>query len=492
RYLIASNRILYSTRIQMFIVAAVVFTLVVAGGITFWSVSNQFRKQQERTILKNSWDISKAFESRLIQRNSTIGMDDYVEFQAIAEANALDLNLYDVDGHLMYTTQPRIYDLELISDYINPRALDHLRYYGRSQYVQAESIGQMKYVSAYTSILNTAFEPIAFLSLPYYASQVELERSTGGLLNALINIYALVILILGLFAVFVANKITAPLLLVQKSLAKTKIGKHNEPIFWKRDDEMGRLIKEYNLMIAELEESAERIVQSERESAWKEMARQVAHEIRNPLTPLKLGMQQLERSWLDKDPDFETRFKRFIGSFIEQIDGLTRIATEFSDFARMPDSEFSDLDLSEILRHSVAVFNNYTNVNIELQFAENLTSTHVRGNKDQLMSTFNNLIKNAIEATTNLRRCQIRILVTGNEQLLRISIQDNGEGIAPDVRKKLFEPNFTTKSSGTGLGLAFVKRAVENMGGEISYKTTVGKGSTFLIILPRVRDTEED
>lgn len=492
RYLVASNRILYSTRIQLFIVAAVVFTLIVAGAITFWSVSNQFKKQQERTILKNAWDISKAFESRLLKTNSTIGLDDYDEFQTIAEANALDLNLYDVDGRLMYTTQPRIYDLKLISDFINPRALDHLRYFARSQYVQSESIGKMQYISAYTSILNTEFEPIAFLSLPYYASQVEFEKNTGGLLNALINIYALVILILGLFAVFVANKITSPLLLVQKSLARTKIGKQNEPIFWKRDDEIGRLIKEYNLMIAELEQSAERIVQSERESAWKEMARQVAHEIRNPLTPLKLGMQHLERSWVDKDPDFETRFKRFIGSFIEQIDGLTRIATEFSDFARMPDSEFSDLDLLEILRHSAAVFNNYTNVNIEIQFADDLSSARVRGNKDQLMSTFNNLIKNAIEAATNLRRCQIQILVSGTERLIRIAIKDNGEGIAADVRKKLFEPNFTTKSSGTGLGLAFVKRAVENMGGKINYQTTVGKGTTFLIVLPRLLDETED
>lgn len=486
RYLLVSNRILYSTRIQLLIVIAVVFTLIVVGIITFWSVSNQFVKQQESTILSHAWNLTKSFESRLVLSESTIGKDDYEEFRAIAESNALDLNLYSTSGRLIYSTQPRIYDLQLLSDYINPRAFDHLGHYARSQYLQDERIGGMEYKAAYTTVRNAEHEPLAFLSLPAYASKLEFERSTGELLNNLINIYTLVILVLGLFAAFVANRITAPLLLVQRSLARTKIGKQNEPIFWKRNDEMGRLIREYNVMIAELEQSAIKIAESERESAWKEMARQVAHEIRNPLTPLKLGIQQLERSWLDKDPGFEDRFKRFIDSFVEQIDGLTRIATEFSDFAKMPDAKFSEYDLIEVLRNSVSVFDSYSNVSISMVVPEDEAGeVRVFGDRDQLLRTFNNLIKNAIEAASSKRKCLIRISVTMEGEEVLIAVQDNGEGIAPDVRKKLFEPNFTTKSSGTGLGLAFVKRAVENMGGKITYKTTFGKGTTFTIRFPR-------
>src|SRR5690606_13096599 len=273
------------------------------------------------------------------------------QFIRIAEANALDMNLYDTSGKLIYTTQPRIYGLELISNRLNALAFVHLNHYQRSRYVQQERIGKLSYLTAYASLRNTDYTPVAFLSLPYYSSQRESDKNIGALLNTLINIYALVILVLGLFAVFVANKITAPLFLVQRSLARTKIGKQNEPIFWKRNDEIGSLIKEYNLMIAELEQSAEKLMLSERESAWKEMAKQVAHEIKNPLTPLKLGIQQLERSWKDNDPTFDARFQRFIVSFVEQIDSLTRIATEFSNFAKMPDANIVEIDLMEIIRN---------------------------------------------------------------------------------------------------------------------------------------------
>ncbi len=479
-----SNRTLYSTRIQLFIVAAVVFTLIIAGLITYWSVSSQFVEQQESTISKNAWEIAKGLESQILRNDVAIGQEDIEKFRVIAESNALDLNLYNTDGQLIYTTQPRIYDLKLISDYINPRALDHLGYYARSQYVQGENIGSLNYITAYTSIRNASYEPMAFLSLPNYMSQQEFDKNIGSLLNTLINIYALVILVLGLFAVFVANKITAPLLLVQRSLAKTKIGKQNEPIFWRRNDEIGSLIREYNLMIAELEQSAQKIMESERESAWKEMAKQVAHEIKNPLTPLKLGMQQLERSWKDRDPEFDQRFKRFNESFIEQIDSLTHIAKEFSDFAKMPDAQFVIFDLMEVLDHSAGVFDSYNNVTIMIAGREESGPLFIEGDKDQLLRTFNNLIKNSIEAVINKRRCQIRINVSTHRKRAFIEIRDNGEGISYEMRKKLFQPNFTTKSSGTGLGLAFVKRAVEGMGGTITYQTTIGKGTSFFIQLP--------
>lgn len=485
-FFILSNRTLYSTRIQMFIVAAVVLTLIIAGLITYWSVSSQFVKQQEERSSKNVWEIAKGLEAQILKSGASVDQDDFEKFQAIAESNALDLNIYSTEGQLIYTTQPRIYDLKLISEYINPRALDQLGYYARSQYVQEQNIGSLEYLTAYSSIRNSAYEPIAFLSLPNYMSRQEFDKNIGGLLNTLINIYALVILVLGLFAVFVANRITSPLLLVQRSLAKTKIGKQNEPIFWRRNDEIGSLIREYNLMIAELEQSARTIMESERESAWKEMAKQVAHEIKNPLTPLKLGMQQLERSWKDKDPEFDQRFSRFKESFIEQIDSLTHIAKEFSDFAKMPDAHFVRFDLLEVINHSAAVFDSYGNVSIQISTRENAETLYVMGDKDQLLRTFNNLIKNSIEAVTNKRRCQIQINISSNSSSVFIEVKDNGEGISYEMRKKLFQPNFTTKSSGTGLGLAFVKRAVEVMGGTITYQTTLGKGTSFFIQLPLI------
>lgn len=488
--LLVSNRILFSTRIQTFIVAGVVFTLLVAGVITYYSVSRQNLETQEKNILQFTWNIANGLESRLHKLDNEILSELFEEFDAISESIATDLNLYNSEGVLIYTTQPRIYDLRLISQYIDPNALIKLKNYGKFQFVQEENIGDLNFITAYASIRNDNFEPIAYLGVPEYSSQLSYDKNIASLLNALINIYALVILVLGLFAVFAANKMTEPLLLVQKSLAKIKIGEANEPIFWKRNDEIGNLIREYNFMIAELEQSAKKIMKSERESAWREMAKQVAHEIKNPLTPLKLGMQQLERSWKDGDPNFENRFHSFSKSFIEQVDSLTHIASEFSNFAKMPDTKLENIDLIDTLKTSISVYSHVQNLQINFFNNLELNTLNVKADKDQLLRIFNNLIKNGIEASVTKRKPKINILVdkNGSGDRVLIDIEDFGEGIPFQAQKKLFQPNFTTKSSGTGLGLAFVKGAIETMGGDISYETHIGKGTTFSISIPLIEE----
>ncbi|MBK1439759.1 HAMP domain-containing histidine kinase [Parapedobacter sp. ISTM3] len=487
-FLILTNKVLYSTRIQTFIVVAVVFTLIVVGIITFFSISSQFRKQQENGVLKYVVDIAGRYESRILKESNTNrGISTDEQFNIIAESIASDLNLYGTDGQLIYSTQPRIYDLQLTSRYMNPQAWLHMARYQRSEFLQHEHIGGLNFIAAYAPIRDDEYQPVAFLSLPHYSYQKEFDQNVGLLLNTLVNIYALIILVLGLFAVFVANKITAPLALVQRSLAKTSIGKQNEPIFWKRHDEIGSLIKEYNLMIAALEQSANTIMRSERESAWREMAKQVAHEIKNPLTPLKLGIQQLERSWKEKDPRFDERFARFSESFIEQIDSLSLIASEFSEFAKMPDTQLKEVDVLDIINKAVEVFSNNVGVKIQVINQCGDGPINILGDRDQLLRSFNNLIKNSIEAAITKRRCHIHITISYDmDNYLSIAVRDNGHGISPEAREKLFQPNFTTKSSGTGLGLAFVKQAVEGMGGNIQYETTVGKGTTFLLRIPSI------
>jgi two-component system nitrogen regulation sensor histidine kinase NtrY len=481
-FLILVNRTMYSTRIQSFVVLAVVFTLITAGVITYLSISHQFRIQQENNAVKFALEIAKGLETRKSKSTDLDQFDIQTEFDIITEVTAVDLNLYNTKGVLLYSTQPKIFDL--ISDYMNPVAWIHLNHFGRTEYVANEKIGGLNYLSAYAPIRNEFFEPIAFVGFPRFSSQSEFDKNIGVLLNTLINIYALVIVILGLFAVFIANKITAPLTLVQKSLARTALGKLNEPIFWKRNDEIGSLIKEYNLMIIALEQSTNNMVKSERESAWREMAKQIAHEIKNPLTPLKLGIQQLERSWRDNDPDFEMRFKRFNESFIEQIESLTHIASEFSNFAKMPETKLEWVDLIDIMYKAVEVFNNSPNVTIQYTVISGYEKMMIQADRDQLLRAFNNLIKNSIEAAVGKRRCLIKINLIKEGSMVLLEFQDNGQGIPIEVRPRIFQPNFTTKSSGTGLGLAFVKQAIENMGGTISYQTSMGKGTTFYIRIP--------
>ncbi|MDF3077852.1 MAG: integral rane sensor signal transduction histidine kinase [Sphingobacteriaceae bacterium] len=478
----SSKRMLYKTRIQASMVAAVVSTLVLVGLITYFSISKQYQEQQQQTVLENINKITIGFEKKMFTSGGSI--IDEQAFTAFADFNAVDLTYYDVHGKEMFTTQPKVYEFELVSPRINPLAYIYLNNYQQSEYLNPdERIGALNFLAAYKPIRNNNNETVGYLGLLYFSNVHDFEDRIGLFLNTLINVYALVFVAIGFFAVFVANRITAPLTLVQKSLSQIKIGRKNEPIVWKRDDEIGSLIKEYNNMIEALDESAHRLASSERETAWKEMAKQVAHEIKNPLTPLKLGVQLLDKSWREKDPNFDRKFERFSKSFIEQIESLAHIASEFSNFAKMPETILEDVDLREVVERSIEVYSKVEHVNIVL--TDNLgRGTLVRGDKDQLLRCFNNLIKNAIEAIPDGREGSIAITINGSDRHAHVQIADNGKGIPEGLRERIFNPNFTTKSSGTGLGLAFIKQAIGNMSGSISFTTENDRGTTFFITLP--------
>ncbi len=484
-FMISQNRILYSTRIQAFVVLAVVFTLVIAGIITYFNLSLQYRKQQEASAISQGVQLAGALEARTFKSGyiNQTSLSEH-EFNLMAETLSSDLNLYGIDGELIFSTQPKIYDLGLTSRYIHPEAWLYLDNYRSEEYLQRESIGNLNYLASYSSLKNEDKQTIAYLSLPFFSNQKELDDQLGLLLNTLINIYAFVIVALGLFAAFVANQITAPLALVQRSLARTTIGRTNEPIFWKRNDEIGSLIKEYNNMIVALDHSTNQIMRSERESAWREMAKQVAHEIKNPLTPLRLGVQLLNRSWRENDPDFDQKFERFSKSFIEQIESLNHIASEFSNFAKMPATILTDMNIVEVIEQAISIYSENNDIQISLK----INGPHevmIHGDRDQLLRSFNNLIKNAIEARVKGKPFVIHIKVESLfSGFVSIDIQDNGKGIDENIRERIFQPNFTTKSSGTGLGLAFVKQAIETIGGTISYKTKTSVGTTFYILIP--------
>jgi two-component system nitrogen regulation sensor histidine kinase NtrY len=210
--------------------------------------------------------------------------------------------------------------------------------------------------------------------------------------------------------------------------------------------------------------------------------KQVAHEIKNPLTPLKLGLQLLEKSWREKDPKFDQKFERFSKSFVEQIESLSQIASEFSAFAKMPDTRMERFNIFDIISQAVTIFKQMDNFNIIYKVPE--TPFYINADKDQLLRCFNNLLKNAIEATPadKFGLLEINSEITGKDILL--TVKDNGNGIPEGTREKIFEPNFTTKSSGTGLGIAFVKNSIENAGGKVWFKTEQGVGTTFFLQLP--------
>lgn len=480
--MINANKILYKTRIQFSIVLSVVATLLIVGWTTFFYISSEYRNQQDDVIREKLRKVQLLYGKKMYSSGIPKVTDQSIkEFNQFSDVNSTYLNLFDVDGKLLYTSIPKIYDYGILARIMSPKAFIYLSHFQRSEFFSPEeTIGDFTYSVAYAAIRNAENQTVAYIGLPYYGNEVDYQSKIGLFINTLINIYALVFVAIGILAVFLANQITSPLTFIQESIKKTKLGQKNQPILWSRHDEIGSLIKEYNKMIAALEESAKKLAKSERESAWREMAKQVAHEIKNPLTPLKLGVQLLEKSWKEKDPNFEKKFERFNKSFIEQIDSLATIASEFSNFAKMPDTKLQKLKLIPVVQQASDVFINDANANIHIvdQTSEEI---FIMGDKDQLLRTFNNLLKNAIEASFLNKECLIYIKLGNDHKKVWIELSDNGKGIDYYLQDKIFAPNFTTKSSGTGLGLAFVKQAVENAGGTVEFKSVIDKGTTFFL-----------
>ncbi|MES2828934.1 MAG: HAMP domain-containing sensor histidine kinase [Bacteroidota bacterium] len=483
--MINANKILYKTRIQFSIILSVVATLLIIGWATYFYISKEYRIQQDDFIKEKVRKVQQSYEKQIavtgIPSITDKSIDDFNQF---ADINAAYLNLFDTNGALLYTSIPKMFDLGIINRRMGPIAFINLSKLQKSDYINSiERIGTFTYSAAYAPIRNSQNQTIAYIGVPYYGNEADYKSKIGIFINTLINIYALVFVGIGILAVFLANQITSPLTFIQESIRKTKLGQKNQPIQWSRHDEIGSLIREYNKMIAALDESAVKLARSERESAWREMAKQVAHEIKNPLTPLKLGVQLLEKSWKEKDPNFESKFERFNKSFIEQIDSLSTIASEFSNFAKMPDTKLERLLLLPIINQARDVFTSSDKVEIYI-LNHSKTDITILGDKDQLLRSFNNLLKNAIEASSSDKKCLIKLLITSDEETAYVEVEDNGKGIEPALQEKIFVPNFTTKSSGTGLGLAFVKQAVENAGGNITYKSQTNVGTTFYLSFP--------
>ncbi|RZL51147.1 MAG: HAMP domain-containing protein [Pedobacter sp.] len=488
RYLmINANKILYKTRIQFSVVLSVVATLLIVGWTTFSYIKEEYLKQQKDSIREKVRKIQLLYEKQILNTDM-ISTDDQAEFDfnQFADINAAYLNLYDTNGDLKLTSLRKMYDYGIMGKKMGPVAFINLSLMQRSEFLNpTERIGSFTYAAAYAPIRNAQNKTIAYIGLPYYANEADYQAKIGLFINTLINIYALVFVLIGVLAVFLANQITNPLTFIQESIKRTKLGQKNQPIIWHRQDEIGLLIKEYNKMIAALEVSASKLARSERESAWREMAKQVAHEIKNPLTPLKLGVQLLEKSWKENDPNFEKKFASFNRSFIEQIDSLATIASEFSNFAKMPDTKLENLELLPVIEQAIAVFNSSDNVEIIVLNRTN-KKVMVLGDKDQLLRTFNNLLKNAIEASESKATCAIKIRIINDEKQVYVEVEDNGKGIDTSLQDKIFVPNFTTKSSGTGLGLAFVKQAIENAGGTIDFTSLANQGTIFYLTFPLV------
>ncbi|MCK9399420.1 MAG: ATP-binding protein [Bacteroidales bacterium] len=475
----------FSNQLQVSIIAIIIISFFVLGMITRFNIIHLYNNKNRDNLSEKTFSVLTELEHKLGNMPALPGdMTGYItdllnKFSLIFYS---DINLFDTQGTLIASSRPQIFQEELLSEKMHTGAFYKLAYEQSLLYIQNEKIGRQEYLSAYIPFRNNEDQIIAYVNLPYFAKQTELRKEIADFLAAYINVYVLLIVLAIMVTILVSRFITRPLQLIRDKLKNIGLGKSNEKIEWTRKDEIGNLVEEYNRMIDELARSAEMLARSERESAWREMAKQVAHEIKNPLTPMKLSVQHLQKAWDEKAPDWEKRLAIFTRTIVEQIDSLSEIASEFSDFAKMPAANIEKIELTGIIKSAAELYHHHNNIRIVIEHLDQ--ECFVLADKRQLLRVFNNLIQNAVQAIGKKGDGLIRIKLSVEDDVYLIGISDNGAGITDEQASKIFSPSFTTKSSGMGLGLAMVKSILTIIGGTVSFESKPGEGATFSIKIP--------
>lgn len=476
----------FNIRVQMSVMTIVILTMLTLGVSTVVYIINNYsitqnNKLKERVASLNQL-ITREIASMPANRLQSENLN--YRFYSLYNYTSIDFTIFNQEGFKVFSTQPKLFEQQIIAPVMNMNVLRDFDRTSSSTYISYESIGKLGFLTGYSAIRDNNNKVIGYLNLPYFSRGSELKKEISTFLVALINIYVFLFVLTVLITFFVSGRITKPLRVIQANMSRVKLGKTNEPIIWKRKDEIGALINEYNRMIDQLATSAKQLAKSERESAWREMARQVAHEIKNPLTPMKLNVQHLQRTWKDNQENLEDTINKFTRSLVDQIDTLSGIATAFSNFASMPGAQFGAVNIRQIIQNTVNLYHEFSPVTIRVEDHTD-GEAEVNADKEQMLRVMSNLLKNAIQAIPDSKKGEIIIRIDHDETNVLLSVSDNGTGIAPDKTDKIFVPNFTTKSGGTGLGLAMVKSIIDNSNGKIWFETKSGEGTTFFIQLPK-------
>ncbi|MBT8220786.1 MAG: GHKL domain-containing protein [Bacteroidia bacterium] len=473
-------------RIQLSVIALIVASFFLIGLITVLYFKGSSEDYHENRLQRKAKAVlaDAEREIQLLEERNVKSISEYASIVTpISEIHRMDINLFDLSGQLISSSDADIFNKGIVGSNMNSVAYYELNIRNKDRYTQdIENIGALEYKSMYLP-LKSGNRTLFYIGLPYYDKQNSLKNDVDEFMGMLLNVYVFLLLIAGSIAILVANSITKPISKIGEKLKQFKLGGKNEPLEWNSKDELGVLIDEYNRMIQKLKDSASLLAKSEREGAWREMAKQVAHEIKNPLTPMKLSIQYLQRAYNSNPDDLGDLIKRVTNTLIEQIDNLAAIATEFSTFAKMPQAKNEKLSLNHLIGSVYDLFRERGG-DTEVSLHRYNKDILVIADKNQLLRVLNNLLKNAIQAIPEERKGIISMHLMKEDNNAIIIIRDNGSGIPEEKQDKVFVPNFTTKSSGTGLGLAMSKNIIESFYGSIYFETEPNVGTSFFVKLP--------
>ena len=415
---------------------------------------------QETPFGLNKKEIDSVFKEKIFQ---------------IADVQNVNFSIYSLEGTLLNSTI-----IDSVNNKISDSVLIKLNQSKELSIIEKTNIGGIQYRSSYSLVLDTFSNPIWILNLPYYDDDTLNTYELDSFIIIFGEVYFLILIIAIIFSYLISVYITKSLSEIGKKIKLTRIDKKNSKIQIKaRSKEVNILVESYNKMVGMLNESVEKLSKSYKEQAWREMAKQVAHEIKNPLTPMRLSVQSFQRNFDINDIEIDKKLDEFSKTLIQQIDTMSTIASAFSNFAEMPAQEGGKINIIETTRLALKIFKEK---HINFKFEDKIIEVNI--DRTQMVRIITNLIKNALEACDLLENPIIQVNIKKKNKNVLIDVIDNGVGIPEEIRTKIFEPKFTTKSSGMGLGLGMVKNLVSSYGGNISFKSTINSGTSFLISFP--------
>lgn len=488
----------YKSRINSVLLISLSATLIVMAVISVIFVYNR-NESNVKTLMT-----SKINTIQQLVQNESRYFDSPAQFatqemngmlESIGNYTKSDITLYTTDGRVLTTTAPDFYERMMVGMRINEQAYRNIRYRNKRYYIHKENTSGLKHYAMYAPVINSSGRMLAIVGSPYSDSGLDFKAEAILHSMFIVTIFFMLMILARFFSSKVVDKMFRPLIDMGEKMKEARTHKL-EYIIYDREDEISSLVRAYNLMVHDLSVSSKQAAQIERDRAWSEMARQVAHEIKNPLTPMKLQIQRIMRLRQKHAPGWEERLDEIMPVILESIDTLTDTANEFSTFAKLYSEEPQLINLDKLATDEVTLFDNRPNIEFHYM---GLQDSWVMGPKPQLTRVFVNLLTNAVQAVENQqkedeekglepKRGQIILSIrnSAKDGFYDIVFEDSGPGVKDENRNKLFVPNFTTKSSGTGLGLAICKNIIDRCGGDISYSRSFSlKGACFTIRYPK-------
>lgn len=488
----------FRSRINTVLFCSLFFSLI---SIVIISTTFVYRRNEQNLFNMMSDKISTIqamLESkcRYASGYQDLGTQEFLShMESVSGTTKSDVTLYTPEGRVYRSTSPEVFDRMIMDARINKEAYYNIKYKNQRFYIHKESLAGHKYYALYAPLFNGDGKMVSIVSVPYTDMNYDFTSDALFHAAAIVNVFFILLLFTILASSTIVNAMFRPLIEMGQKMNSADL--HGlEYIIYKRNDEISALVDAYNRMVHDLSDSTRQLAQAERDKAWSEMARQVAHEIKNPLTPIKLEIQRLIRLKQKNDPSWNEKFDKVAAVVLEHIDILTDTANEFSTFAKLYSEEPVLIDLDKTLRDQLVIFDNKENITMSYLGMENAMAM---APKPQLIRVFVNLLTNAVQAIeiqqkeniedgkpAGMGQIQICLRNSTKDGYYDIVFEDNGPGVKDENLGKLFTPNFTTKSSGTGLGLAICRNIIEKCNGEIVYqKSFVLKGACFTVRLPK-------